>query len=418
MGLARATGNPGLTSLAVAISDPSNPAYIWMFIMGFIFLVLSNLVHYLGVGWVARVSVLAFFAIIVEFLVWGVIFGTTTQASFVASVEHNLGINFQRDIVQAAAATPNYVSGTVLSMSIFAGAIYVIQNTLASTFPANFCGEVKSVAKTQTLAQIAPIALYGLFYTYVAWLIYHSIGLVNYQAISQLTTVGAAAPYYSRASQLFGTFPSFMTLALFATNNAYLPIISAILFLVAMFCSVAALPMGASRNMFAYSIDGIFPGFLSKTDRRGSPWILCLIAAAMGFFCLYLALYTLYLEMIAYSTAIWFVGWTVLGIGAAVFPYSKTSRGIYEKAPPIVRRKIFGVPILSILGVLGTLTSAWVVYILFLPAFTGGVLALEPLVTTVAVCSIFPWVVYGLARFYHSRKHINLEIRFKEIPPD
>jgi amino acid transporter len=418
MAWGNATGNVALRNLAIAISDPANPAYIWMFIMGFIFLVFTNLVHYLGVQWVARVSVIAFFAIIVEFIVWTLIFGTANPTSFVANVEKNLGISFQKDIVDAARATPGFVEGTVLSMTIFAGAIYVIQNTLASTFPANFCGEIKSVAKSQSLAQIGSIALYGVLYTFAAWLIYHAVGLENYQAISQLTTVGAAAPYYSRASELFGTFPSFFLLSMFATDNVYLPIISSILYIVAMFCSVAALPMGASRNVFAYSIDGLFPGFLSKVDRRGSPWILCLISAIMGFFTLYLALYTLYLQMIAYSTAIWFIGWVVLGVGAMAFPYAKGSRGIYEKAPPIVRMKILGIPVLVILGFLGMISSAWIVYILFMPAFTGGALSLMPLVTTVAVCSAFPWIVYGLARVYNRQKHINIDLRFKEIPPD
>jgi amino acid transporter len=260
--------------------------------------------------------------------------------------------------------------------------------------------------------------LYAVLYTFAAALVYHAIGLENYQAISQLTTIGAAAPYYSRASELFGTFPSFYLLAMFATDNVYLPIISSILYILAMFCSVAALPMGASRNVFAYSIDGIFPGFLSKVDRRGSPWILCLISAIMGFFTLYLALYTLYLQMIAYSTAIWFIGWVVLGIGAMAFPYAKGSRGIYEKAPRIVRMKILGVPILVILGFLGLISSAWIVYILFMPALTGGALALTPLITTVTVCSAFPWIVYGLARVYNKQKHINIDLRFKEIPPD
>jgi APA family basic amino acid/polyamine antiporter len=418
MALGNATANPALRDLAVAISDPANPAYIWMFIMGIIFLIFSNLVHYAGVQWVARVSVVAFFAIFIEFVIWTLIFGTTNPTSFVASVEKNLGVVFQKDVVDVAAATPGFVSGTVFSMSIFAGAVYVSQNTLASTFPANFCGEVKSVAKTQWMSQVVSIALYAVLYTYVAGLVYYGIGLENYQAISQLTTIGAAAPYYSAASQLFGTFPSFFILAMFATDNMYLPIVSCLVYIVAMFCSVAALPMGASRNMFAYSIDGIFPGFLSKVDRRGSPWILCLIAAIMSFFTLYLALYTRYLEMIAYSTGIWFVGWTFLGIGAIAFPYAKGSRGIYEKAPPIVRRKILGIPILVILGVLGALSSAWIVYICFLPAFTGGVLALIPLTTTVAVCSGFPWIVYGLARLYNRWKKINMDIRFKEIPPD
>lgn len=418
MAVGNAVGNPALKQLAIAISDPSNPAYIWMFIMGLIFLVFSNLVHYLGVQWVARVSVVAFFVIILEFIVWTVIFGTSNPAHFIANVEGNLGISFQKDVVDVATATPGFLGGTVLSMSIFAGAIYVSQNTLASTFPANFCGEIKSVAKSQTLAQVVSIALYAILYTYAAGLVYYAIGLQNYQAIAQLTTIGGGAPYYARASELFGTFPSFLLLAMFATDNPYLPIISSALYIIAMFCSVALLPMGASRNVFAYSIDGLFPGFLSKVDRRGSPWILCLISAIMGFFTLYLALYTLYLQMIAYSTAIWFLGWMVLGIGAIAFPYAKGSRGIYEKAPRIVRTNILGVPILVILGVLGLVSSAWIVYILFVPALAGGALALMPLVTTVTVCSAFPWIVYGLARIYNRWKHININIRFKEIPPD
>jgi hypothetical protein len=40
------------------------------------------------------------------------------------------------------------------------------------------------------------------------------------------------------------------------------------------------------------------------------------------------------------------------------------------------------------------------------------------LTTTVTVCSVFPWVVYALARIYNKWKKIPIELRFKTIPPD
>jgi amino acid transporter len=412
MQLGLATHDSSLWNLGTRIANPADPAYVWLFVVAMLFITFGNLLHYLGAKAVGIVSVLNFITYTALLATWLLIFVPANPLQMIGTMEAQLGINFQKDVVQVAEAVPGAMFGTVLSMSIFGAMVYVGQNLLANTIPANFCGELKSVSRSQWLSQIGS-TVYGIVYfTIGAWLIYHAMGLGNYQHLAMLSATGDDI-------KLFGTIPSFMYLSIFATGgNMTLPILSTVLFMISMWGSSVQQPMGATRNMFAYSMDGLFPGRLSEVDSRGSPWILCIIYYLVAVFCGFLFLYTPYLQYIAYSTATWFVGWVVLSVAAIAFPYMKTSKGIWEKAPPVVRARFLGVPVLVICGVLGVIFNAAVAYASFLPAFTGGVLQLYPLLTTTGIAFVFPWIVYGLCRLWNKQKGINIMRRFAEIPPD
>jgi len=412
MQLGLGTGNTALWDLGRRIGNPADPAYVWLFVACMLLITAGNFFHYLGSKAVGVISVIQFITYTSLVATWVLMFVPTNPSQMIGAMEAQLGINFQKDVVQVAETVPGAVFGTVLFASVFGGMVYVCQNLLANTFPANFCGELKSVAKSQWISQVGS-TVYGIVYfTIGAWLIYHAMGLENYQHLAMLSATGDDI-------KLFGTIPSFMYLSIFAARgNMTLPILSTLLFMISMWGSSVQQPMGATRNIFAYSMDGIFPGRLSKVDRRGSPWLICLIYYFVAVFCGFLFLYTPYLQYIAYSTATWFVGWTFLSAAAIAFPYVKTSKRIWEKAPPIVRARFLGVPVLVICGVLGVFFNALVAYAAFLPAFTGAVLQLYPLLATTSVCFIFPWVVYGLCRLWSRQKGIDIARRFSEIPPD
>ena len=113
----------------------------------------------------------------------------------------------------------------------------------------------------------------------------------------------------------------------------------------------------------------------------------------------------------------WFFAWAIVGIIGMAFPYTKRGKAILEKSPEIVRRKVAGLPIVFVWGLATFLVSVAVDYYMLLPAFQG--LATWTYIwVTIIMFILPPFVIYPISTAYHKKKHVAMELQFKEIPPD
>jgi amino acid transporter len=176
---------------------------------------------------------------------------------------------------------------------------------------------------------------------------------------------------------------------------------------------------GPVRNLFAYSFDRVLPTFFAKTDRRGSPWAAVLLGTIIAEAFFIMLLLPGFLAYWIQSTTIlaWFWAWAIVGVFGMVFPYTKMGKGIFEKAPEIVRKKIGGVPIIFIWGLLTFLVSAAIDYYMLIPYITGLMSAFY-IYLDVAFFILAAFAIYYISRAYHKAKGIPMELQFKEIPPD
>ncbi len=86
-------------------------------------------------------------------------------------------------------------------------------------------------------------------------------------------------------------------------------------------------------------------------------------------------------------------------------------------APPRVKRRIAGVPVIVIFGALTFLTGVFIVLTTASPYFTGAPLNPYYLLGTASVF-ILGLVIYEISYYYQRSKGIDVSLRFKQIPPE
>jgi amino acid transporter len=172
---------------------------------------------------------------------------------------------------------------------------------------------------------------------------------------------------------------------------------------------------GPVRNLFAYSFDRVLPTAFSRTDRNGSPWAAVALGTVIAeiFFLINVFYYT----WIAYSILAWFFAWAIVGVVGIIFPYTSRGKQIFEKSPELVKKKVAGIPLISIFGVFTFIVSIAIEYFMVLPFFQGLASSLYIWIT-LTMFIIPAFVIYYASRVYHKAKHVPMELQFKEIPPD
>ncbi|MFI5421220.1 MAG: APC family permease, partial [Nitrososphaerales archaeon] len=95
-----------------------------------------------------------------------------------------------------------------------------------------------------------------------------------------------------------------------------------------------------------------------------------------------------------------------------VFPYVK--KDMYDKSP--AKRSVGGIPVMTIVGLLSMLFLIFMTYYyITVPGLAG--LSLITIETVVGLF-IASTVIYFASRMYHKSKGIDLDMVFKEIPPE
>ena len=185
-------------------------------------------------------------------------------------------------------------------------------------------------------------------------------------------------------------------------------------FLVATWGGVLGLSFGPVRNLFAFSFDGLLPGWVNKVSRNGSPNHAVLLAAIVAWLVLTVAVFTTWYNYITYTVTIWMVGWFILGIAAMVFPYVR--KDIFEKSPQLVQSRFLGMPVISILGFVGAIVSAVTVYATFLTGTTPTMNTTNLLWTAVFFVAA-PIVIYLVATIWQRRKGVPMDSASRRYRP-
>jgi amino acid transporter len=114
------------------------------------------------------------------------------------------------------------------------------------------------------------------------------------------------------------------------------------------------------------------------------------------------------------SIVAWTSGYLIVMIAAIVYPF--LNKKLFDQSPTIVTRRIGGIPLMSVLGVVGTLALIVVFYYLIIdPSVSGATTTGMEVIAVVYVVSI---VAYFGARAYRKSHGIDVSLAFREIPPE
>ncbi|MHA1238675.1 MAG: amino acid permease [Candidatus Odinarchaeia archaeon] len=423
------SNDPGLVKIGEVLSDlylfSVNESTMVIWLVCTISLITTFAIMWRGAKASMKLSWISVSGATMGLIVWMIIALTSGPANFAARMDQILSTttafsypySSYADVLAAAQAIPadvgwgpwpgpGYISvwGTVM-----AGTTYVNLNTLGATYTTSIAGEIKGVNFAQGLALIGAILLFMAYWEAFYGTAFLGCGTDFWVAMGYADAAGLDY-------EAFGVMANGMSMALFLTDNAVLMHLVTIGFMMATYGSVLGMSFGPVRNMFAWSFDGVLPYWVNKVDRRGSPYVAVILGAVIAWAFMTIYVFTTLLFYILYTITVWFTGWIIVGIAGIIFPWRR--RDIFEKSPELAKKKIGGVPVISILGVLTAGISAFTVFATTAPPMTGGPIDAVGLLGTVLFLVIVPFVLYYGAYFYRKSQGVPMDLRFKEIPPD
>jgi amino acid transporter len=168
--------------------------------------------------------------------------------------------------------------------------------------------------------------------------------------------------------------------------------------------------------MFAWSFDQIMPVALTKvTGKTRSPWAATVVVGVIAWVLLWASIFTPLFDYIFNYIAIFAIAFWITSFAAILLPYRK--RDLFQAAPDMVKRRVFGVPLITIAGVVNLLLFTIILYSSFtLPAFAGPV-------GTVAVAFVLGiylvgLIIYFVAAAVRRQQGVDLNLLYSEIPPE
>jgi len=124
--------------------------------------------------------------------------------------------------------------------------------------------------------------------------------------------------------------------------------------------------------------------------------------------------YSNLLGFFLYASFGWMVMQTFASIAGIVFPWRR--KDIFDTSPEIVKKRVAGIPLISLLGIGALICSLYIGYASIAPAYMGSI---QPgyLGFTIGLF-IIGAIIYGISWGYRRRSGLPLDLTFREIPPE
>jgi len=273
-------------------------------------------------------------------------------------------------------------------------------------------GEVKRPDKTIILANISAIIVPGIFMLWLAIVLYRTVGFEFLSAASWVDNMGEGLAGYTVPWSL-----NFVGLAAMITQNKFILFMMALSWILFNLWWVALSYLAFPRILFAWGMDRMGPKWFADIDYHwASPvknHFLCFILGEIG-----IALYAFLgnpMEGLSVTGMEIVSVFGVTAIAAAIFPFSKRAKQIWESSPYRGWR-ILGLPVVTIAAVINLIYLGILFYFfLVLPDLEGFVLGSLILYAVVWVFGI-AW--YFFWKYRNRQVGVDISMTFGELPPD
>ena len=378
-----------------------------------LFIVYPTLTYILlrGTRWVVRCNWFSVAISIFAFALLAIaIFATGGHTTFIHNWNALSPQSYQH--VLNFASAKGYLVPFAFVATLAGGLTYVCENSTGATFSANIAGEVRGVQKSQVVALVGSLLISMVVWWALSALVFHGVGAQFNSALSNILVNDPSA----YPTVLKGKEPFIGLLLVFFTKNSFLLIGFAIAVALSLSTSLVPLAFACHRNVFAWSFDRILPEKFAELDSKyRQPWVVVLsFSTIVMLFGLAYIWTPQWLGFISFFIILWFIGWFFLGISGIIFPWRRPA--IYNNAPPLVRSKFLGIPIISILGALTAGVSVTVEYFMFKPILAGAINVRA--VITAGVLAVIPYIIFFVSKAYHAKRAVPLDMQFSEVPPE
>jgi APA family basic amino acid/polyamine antiporter len=412
--LGAVTGNSGLINAGNTVSGSNATGQWWTFGLGFLLIIILAVAMSAGTKASFRVqNVCWIIASLGTFLAFGALL-IASRPDFIANFNafsqpftHSAS-SYQ--LIQSAAGKAGFTfSGAHPFASTLPVVAIIMTFMMWNWWSVYIAGELKSAGnlRRQLSVMLGALVWDTLFMIIGVLLLYRSAGEQFIASINFLTTTATG---YTLPVQ-----PFYNLMASIAANN---PVFASLIAVSFLFWNLPAMfpnTFMPVRTIFAWSFDRILPSKLSEVSERTHAPVPAIITASLivlGIL-IWSVLSSSFFTLLSMGVLAGVVTILAVSIAALSFPFRRPE--LYRSSPANVR--VAGIPLLPVVAVLSILVMFALAYIvLTYPqlgiaapwlgfAFMGSLIVLGLL-------------IYYIARFSQASKGINLDLIYRELPPE
>lgn len=199
------------------------------------------------------------------------------------------------------------------------------------------------------------------------------------------------------------------------TGSTFLSLLINLSFIVAFIVALPATFLIATRNLFAWSFDRIIPDKVSEVNERTrSPLVANAIVLVVTL--IYLALIVFkggsFLDLLYTAGIAELLTFMIVAVAGILFPFRR--KQLYEESA--IAGNLLGVPRIAVVA-----TGALAVYVLFfvslLTADALGANSSTGIRATIII-AVISIVVYPISKWINRRRGVDLDLAFRELPPE
>lgn len=212
-----------------------------------------------------------------------------------------------------------------------------------------------------------------------------------------------------------GVSPYFNLFAGMITKNQLVNFIITISFLFWNLPAMVGNTFMPIRTLFAWSFDRILPEKLSEVNERThSPiYSIIIVSVIVAAIMTWSTFSSAFSTLLSLGVICGVIVITIVGVAAIAFPFAQ--KDLYLSSPANV--KFLGIPVVIITGVLSILVMAFLTYLVMTyPALgiSSPILVVEFIVCVV----IIGLAIYYIAKFIQRKRGIDIDLAYKELPPE
>lgn len=276
-------------------------------------------------------------------------------------------------------------------------------------------GEVKRPDKTIILANLSAILVPAFFMTWLAIILYRTVGFQFLSATAWLDNNGTEMI----TGYAFPFAPHFMGLAYIAKPTAFVGIAASVSYILFCIWWVALSYLAFPRILFAWGMDRMGPKWFADIDYRwASPvknHILCFVLGEIG-----ILFYTIYQNQMSGLSVTGMEIVSVFGVtavAALLFPYVKRAKSIWD-ASPYKGWRILKVPVVTIAAIVNLIYLGILFYFFFFMREMGEFDLVKLSVIVYAVIWVLGILWYFFWKYRNRKVGVDVSMTFGELPPD
>lgn len=266
-------------------------------------------------------------------------------------------------------------------------------------------GEVKKARSTQYVAMVVATLVNGAVVALLALLVAKAIGLEFLNSLGYLFFNNGAALGMSAA-------PDFNFLVNVIARSVPVAGLLGLAYVIWATNGTPNIIALVTRTMLAYSFDRMAPESMGEvSEKTHTPVKAIIFTVFMGFVAIVIILTVKQAAFLSSMMAQMF-GYLVLSVAAIIFPYKLPKLWQSQTSA----RKLFGMPLVAVAGVFSLIFIGLMSYYFgFYPVFGANTpLSLGAVAATIIISALY----YLIYRAVQKSKGVDVDLAFKEIPPE